>query len=88
MRVSNIPLLLVSATLSIANALLDKDNHIENLFEKWTKSFGREYPTDEERMKKMAVWIDNHGMRWLYALELMCLHGLAICNFCFKLCLF
>ena len=55
--------LLLSTTLFVANAssINDKDSSIEQQFESWVKDFEREYGTEEEKEKRMKIWMENNG---------------------------
>lgn len=32
-----------------------------SLHEDWTKTHSKEYTTEEEKMQRLKIWIDNHG---------------------------
>ena len=55
--------LFLSTTLFVANAssINDKDSSIEQQFESWVKDFEREYGTEEEKEKRMKIWMENNG---------------------------
>ena len=55
--------LLLSTTLFVANArsIKDKDSSVEQQFESWVKEFEREYNTEEEKEKRMKIWMENNG---------------------------
>ena len=55
--------LLLSTTLFVANAssINDKDSSVEQQFESWVKDFEREYGTEEEKEKRMKIWMENNG---------------------------
>jgi C1A family cysteine protease len=54
--------LLLSTTLFVANAssIKDKDSSVEQQFESWVKEFEREYNTEEEKEKRMKIWMENN----------------------------
>ena len=31
------------------------------LFQTWTKTHSKEYTTEEEEIKRLNIWMDNHG---------------------------
>jgi len=53
--------LLLSTALFVANASSTSNNgsSVEQKFEAWMTEFEREYSTEEEKEKRMKIWIDN-----------------------------
>lgn len=53
--------LLLSTALFVANAssTSNNDSGVEQKFEAWMTEFEREYSTEEEKEKRMKIWIDN-----------------------------
>lgn len=37
-----------------------------SLHEEWSKTHSKEYTTEEEQMKRLKIWIENHGTSLLF----------------------
>ncbi len=69
-----VPFLMSKSEQSHVKPLIPVLLEMRDLFVQWVQEFGREYESLEEELKRMKIWVENHGaclLLFLYFVYIM-----------------